>query len=165
MATQTVNIFNFSSEAQIDNWQIVNDGVMGGLSDSSFQLNQEGYGKFSGHVSLENNGGFASVRLPTVIKLENKKQEIVLKIKGDGKTYQCRLKSSRSQSESYVHEFNTTGEWQTIKLTLNDFYPQYRGRKLNASNFDFKKIELFGFLIANKKEESFNLLIDSIELK
>jgi hypothetical protein len=165
MASQTISIFNFSSETSIDNWQIVNDGVMGGLSDSSIKLTEEGYGSFSGHVSLENNGGFASVRLPTDIKVENKKQEIVLKIKGDGKTYQCRLKGSRNQSESYVYEFSTSGGWQTIKLTVNDFYPQYRGRKLNAPNFDFEKIALFGFLIANKKEEDFKLLIDSIELK
>lgn len=165
MTTQMNNLFNFSSEAPINNWQIVSDGVMGGLSDSSIQLTKEGFGKFSGHVSLENNGGFTSVRLPSDVNVEKNEQEIVLKIKGDGKTYQCRLQGSKSQSESYVHEFNTTGEWQTIKLKLKDFYPQYRGRKLKAPNFDFDKIKLFGFLISNKKEEDFTLLIDFIELK
>ena len=165
MATQTINIFNFSPECKIDNWQTVNDGVMGGVSNSSIVLTEEGYGVFSGHVSLANNGGFASVQLPTNINVKNSKQEIILKVKGDEKTYQCRLKGARNQSESYVHEFKTTGKWQTVRLTLNDFYPKYRGRKLNAPNFNFEKIARFGFLIANKKEEDFNLLIDSVELK
>jgi NADH dehydrogenase [ubiquinone] 1 alpha subcomplex assembly factor 1 len=165
MASQMISIFNFSSEAKIDKWQIVNDGVMGGLSTSTIQLSEEGHGRFAGHVSLENNGGFASLRFPCIVEVENHEQEIILKIKGDGKTYQCRLKGSKSQSESYVHEFNTTGEWQTIKLKLKDFYPQYRGRKLERPNFNFDNIELFGFLISNKKEEGFQLLIDSIELK
>lgn len=164
MATQIVSIFNFSTESEIDKWQIINDGVMGGLSNSSIQLTDKGHGKFAGHVTLENNGGFASVRIPCDVKTENNKQEIVLKVKGDGKTYQCRLKCARSQSESYVHEFKTSGEWQTIKLKLKDFYPQYRGRKLNGSNFNFENIKLFGFLISNKKEEDFELLIDSIDL-
>lgn len=164
MATPTVSIFNFSTESEIDKWQIVNDGVMGGLSNSSIQNTEEGHGKFAGHVSLENNGGFASVRLPTDIQVKNDQQEIILKLKGDGKTYQCRLKGDRSQSESYVHEFITNGEWQTIKLKLKDFYPQYRGRKLNGSNFNFENIKLFGFLISIKKEEDFKLLIDSIDL-
>jgi len=164
MATPTVSIFNFSSESEIDKWQIVNDGVMGGVSKSSLELTENGHGAFTGHASLENNGGFASVRLPCDVKVENNKQEIVLKIKGDAKTYQCRLKGDRSQSESYVHEFTTTGEWQTIRLKLKDFHPQYRGRKLNGSNFNFENIKLFGFLISNKKEEDFELLIDSIYL-
>ena len=165
MTAQTISIFDFSSNVSIDKWQIVNDGVMGGLSNSSIQLTEEGHGKFAGHVTLENNGGFASVRLPTDIQVENDKQEIILKVKGDGKTYQCRLKGSRSQSETYVHEFTTSGEWQTIKLKLGDFYPQFRGRKLDRPNFNFDHIKLFGFLIANKREEDFKLLIDSVEFK
>lgn len=165
MAAQTINIFDFSSKATIDQWQIVNDGVMGGLSKSSIQLSKEGHGKFAGHVSLENNGGFASIRLPTDVEVENDQQEIILNVKGDGKNYQCRLKESRNQSESYVYEFSTNGEWQIIKIKLNKFAPQYRGRKLNRPNFNFDKIKLFGFLISNKKEEDFELLVDSIELK
>lgn len=164
MATPTISIFNFSTESEIDKWQIVNDDVMGGVSNSSLELTEKGHGEFTGHISLENNGGFASVRLPCDVKTENNKQEIVLKVKGDGKTYQCRLKGDRNQSESYVHEFTTNGEWQTIKLKLKDFYPQYRGRKLDAPNFNFENIKLFGFLISNKKEEDFTLLIDSVDL-
>ena len=50
------------SNASAAGWQIVNDSVMGGISRSTLQLHEDGYALFSGTVSLENNGGFASVR-------------------------------------------------------------------------------------------------------
>jgi hypothetical protein len=75
------------------------------------------------------------------------------------------LKGSISQSESYVHQFSTSGEWENIKLEISEFYPQYRGRKLNIPNFNFASIEQLSFLIANKQDENFELLIDWIGLE
>ena len=51
-----------SKKIGIDNWGIVNDGVMGGISQSNIYLNEENNIIFAGNVSLENNGGFASIR-------------------------------------------------------------------------------------------------------
>ncbi|PWH87135.1 CIA30 family protein [Brumimicrobium oceani] len=164
MSGGTINIFNFSEEAPIKNWRIVNDGVMGGLSQSSIEMTKENHGIFSGSVSLENNGGFASVQLPTDIDLEKSNSKVVLRINGDGKSYQCRLKGSSNQRESYVQVFETNGEWQTIELLIKDFYPQFRGRKLDIPNFNFDRIEQFSFLIANGKAEDFELLIDYIDI-
>jgi len=55
-------LFDFTKESNIQNWSVVNDGVMGGLSKGNFSVNDKGDGFFTGHVSLENNGGFSSVR-------------------------------------------------------------------------------------------------------
>lgn len=158
-------IYTFSTQSNIKEWRVVNDGVMGGISKSSLVLTDTGNGKFSGHVSLANYGGFASIQLNTSIKLVDEKKFIVLRIKGDGKRYEFRLKGLNSQSESYVHQFSTSGKWENIKLALNEFYPQYRGSKLNIPNFNFKSIEQLSFLIANKQEEDFELLIDWIGLE
>ena len=158
-------IYNFSTQSNIKEWRIVNDGVMGGISKSSFVLTDAGHGQFSGHVSLANNGGFASTQLNTTIKLVEEKTFVVLRVKGDGKNYEFRLKGSISQSESYVHQFSTSGEWENIKLEISEFYPQYRGRKLNTPNFNFASIEQLSFLIANKQDENFELLIDWIGLE
>jgi len=165
MPTENTVIYDFSKTNTAQKWQIVNDGVMGGLSKSTISLTETGHGKFEGHVSLANNGGFASVRLLTGIQIQPKQHQIVLKVKGDGKSYQFRLKGSKSQRESYVQEFETNGEWQSITLELSKFAPQFRGRKLDYPNFNFSTIEEVRFLIANKKEEEFTLLIDSIILK
>lgn len=158
-------IYTFSSQTNIREWLIVNDGVMGGISKSSLVLTNAGHGRFSGHVSMANNGGFASIQLNKTIKLAEEKKFIVLRIKGDGKRYEFRLKGNISQSQSYVQQFDTSGEWENIKLEISKFYPQYRGRKLNIPNFNFKNIEELSFLIANKQEEDFELLIDWIGLE
>jgi NADH dehydrogenase [ubiquinone] 1 alpha subcomplex assembly factor 1 len=158
-------IYSFTTKTTVNEWRIVNDGVMGGISKSSLMLTDDGYGKFSGHVSLANNGGFASIQLNTSVKLSEEKKFIVLRFKGDGKAYEFRLKGEISQSESYVYQFTTSGEWENIKLPLGEFYPQFRGRKLNYPNFNFNTIEQVSFLIANKQEEDFKLLIDWIGLE
>lgn len=158
-------IYTFSSHTNIREWRIVNDGVMGGVSKSSLLLTDGGHGQFSGHVSLANNGGFASIQLNTAVELEEEKKFIVLRVKGDGKRYEFRLTGEISQSESYVHQFATTGEWEIIRLAISEFYPQFRGRRLNIPNFNFKSIGQMSFLIANKQEEDFVLLIDWIGLE
>jgi NADH dehydrogenase [ubiquinone] 1 alpha subcomplex assembly factor 1 len=158
-------IYTFSTQKNIKEWRIVNDGVMGGISKSYLALTDANYGQFSGHVSLANNGGFASMQLNTAIELGEERECIVLRIKGDGKRYEFRLKGEISQSESYVHQFATSGEWENIKLPIREFYPQFRGRKLNIPNFNFNTIEQMSFLIANKQEEDFEILIDWIGLE
>ena len=163
--TNTDEIYKFTTSTKVNEWRIVNDGVMGGISKSSLILNDFGNGQFMGHVSLANNGGFASIQLNKTINLADEKKFILLRIKGDGKSYEFRLKSQISQSESYVHQFTTTGEWEIIKLPMSEFYPQFFGRKLNKPNFNFKSIEQLSFLIANKQEEDFSLLIDWIGLE
>ncbi len=163
--TNMKEIYEFTTQTKVKEWRVVNDGVMGGISKSSLALTEDGYGQFSGHVSLENNGGFASIQLDKIIKLAEEKKFIILRVKGDGKAYEFRLKGEISQSESYVQQFITSGEWETIKLPISDFYPQFRGRKLNIPNFNFKNIEQVSFLIANKQDEDFKLLIDWIDLE
>ncbi len=49
------------AEAEQRRWYAVDDGVMGGVSQSGFRVDA-GAGCFGGEVSLENGGGFASVR-------------------------------------------------------------------------------------------------------
>ena len=106
-------IYTFSTETNVKEWRIANDGVMGGISKSSVVLTDAGQGQFSGNVSLANNGGFASIQLNKTIKLPEEKKFIVLRVKGDGKRYEFRMKGKTSQPESYVHQFATSGEWET----------------------------------------------------
>lgn len=164
MQPTTNEVYKFTAATKVNEWRIVNDGVMGGVSKSSLGLTVLGYGQFFGHVSLANNGGFASIQLNQSIKLTDEIKYVLLRVKGDGKAYEFRLKSQLSQPESYVHQFITTGDWEIIKLPINDFYPQYFGRKLNRPNFNFSSIAQLSFLISNKQEEDFRLLIDWIGL-
>lgn len=158
-------IFDFSKESGSDNWIIVDDVVMGGRSSGSFKLSADGHGVFEGGISLENNGGFSSVRYRPEKVLTNGHTKISIKLKGDGKNYQFRIKSNSGDYYSYISTFLTSGEWQEIEIPLNDMYPSFRGRRLNQPNFSNDYIEEITFLIGNKKQERFKLLIDKIELK
>ena len=158
-------IFNFNKNSSISNWIVVDDVVMGGKSNGNFLLNKDGKGIFFGKISLDNNGGFSSVRYGFNKLNIEKFKSIVLKIKGDGKNYQFRIKHKSSDYASYITSFSSSGEWQEIEIPLNSMYPSFRGRKLDEPNFFHKSIEEVTFLIANKKNEEFILLIDKIELR
>jgi hypothetical protein len=74
------------------------------------------------------------------------------------------VKSKAADYYSYITTFSTSGDWETIQINLKDLYPSFRGNKLSKDNFNDPSIEEISFLIANKKNESFKLLIDKIEL-
>ena len=158
-------IFEFTSESDIKNWNVIDDIVMGGKSSGSFKLTTDGYGVFKGNVSLENNGGFSSVKYKFPNILIDNKSKISFKVKGDGKDYQFRIKENSSDRHSYISLFSTTGDWQEIEIPLNNFYPSFRGKTLDIPNFSKQHIEEISFLISNKHEENFKLLIKKIELK
>lgn len=158
-------IYNFETNQNLKDWNIVNDGVMGGLSESSIQLNKKGNAVFSGEISLENNGGFASVRHQTEIENVQNYQYVNLKVKGESSTYQFRIKKNKAEEvHSYVKEFEVTSEWKTLRLKLSDFHPKYRGRRLNLPNFNADIIQEIAILIGNKKVEKFQIEIDKIYL-
>ncbi|MCX2719992.1 CIA30 family protein [Lentiprolixibacter aurantiacus] len=161
----TLTLYDFNKTSNIADWLVVNDGVMGGLSRGTMELSTDGHGVFRGKLSLENNGGFSSIRHSFSTKKVSDFDHIRLKVKGDGKRYQLRIKSRRSQYYSYVAYFETNGEWETISVPIREMYPVFRGNRLNQPNYEGVQIEEIGILIANKKAEAFRLEIDSIYLQ
>ena len=160
-----MNLSIFDIKSNVSSWKTINDGVMGGISSSSFTLNDAGIGIFSGKVSLENNGGFAMVQLHFSSKNVSEFTKVILKVKGDGKTYQFRIKRDSIDKHSYVAPFSTTSNWSIIEIPFNSMYPAFRGAILNLPNYSGEQMEHVAFLIGNKKEETFQLEIESIELK
>ncbi len=158
-------IFDFNLETNISDWIVVNDGVMGGVSKGQIGLNEKGDGVFSGNVSLENNGGFSSVRYRNVWSSLNDYTSFVIRLKGDGKSYQFRAKAQSSDFFSYRKTFSTTGEWQEVIVPFNEMTPVFRGRVLNQPTLKGDQLSEVGFLIGNKKQENFQLIIDKIILK
>lgn len=163
--TNSFVIFDFNKKSDLSNWYVVDDGVMGGRSVGEFYLSTNGDGFFYGNISLENNGGFSSVRYPFEKTNIQAYSKFVLRVKGDGKQYQFRAKTNSTDYYSYITYISTSEDWQTIEIPFNELYPSFRGRKLNQANFAGESIEEIGFLFGNKKAESFHLEIDKIEIK
>ena len=158
-------IFDFKNESDIANWYVVNDGVMGGLSEGSITMSNSGNALYSGTVRTENNGGFSSLRYGFEAKDVSKYGAVKLKVKGDGKSYQFRIKADRSTRYSYSNSFKTSGEWETITLVLPSFFPSFRGNQLDKPNYSGDTMEEIAILIGNNTKESFSLEIEKIYLE
>ena len=157
-------IFDFNPSSSLRSWYSVDDGVMGGISSGSLKISDQGHGLFEGNISLDYNGGFSSVRYRFDEIRVDPESKVIIKLKGDGKKYQFRVKHNFRAYYSYIFQFETSGEWEEIVIPLEEMYPSFRGRKLDLPDFDHQQIEEITLLIGNKKEEDFQLLIDKIEV-
>lgn len=153
-------LFDFAQRTNAT-WQVVNDDVMGGVSTSRFELTN-GVAVFSGTVSLENNGGFASVRtLPARFDLGDT-SEFLLRVRGDGRRYKFTARTdARSDGPLYQVVFTThKDEWQEVRLPLKDFVPTFRGRTLiGEPPLSAAKVSSVGFLISDQQAGPFRLEI------
>lgn len=152
----------FTGEADEPEWGAVNDGVMGGLSKGGAVV-KEGELHFSGTLSLENNGGFSSVRTKDRAFDLSGTKEMILKVKGDGRSYQLRLSTDarhRGSRISYGGEFATTaGEWVEVRVPFEKLEPSHHGNKLAGPPLDLSKVEEIGLLIGDSREGEFALTV------
>ena len=159
----TMPLFDFTTATPATAWKVEDDVVMGGRSEGHFDFTEAGYGRFYGEVSLENNGGFSSVEhvFDEPRSLEGKRK-FVLRVRGDGKDYNFRVQRP-GQRHSYRMTFSTTGEWQTVEVPFAAMEATFRGETPDVAPFTGEPIRSIRFLIGNKKEQQFELLIDWIE--
>jgi monofunctional biosynthetic peptidoglycan transglycosylase len=159
-------LVDFNSEDERRNWRIINDGVMGGLSRSELSVKSESIAVFRGTISLENRGGFASVRTyPNDYNLSGF-DGLAVRVKGDGKRYQLRVRMDNEfDGITYKAGFQTTpDQWMTVHMGFAEFAPSFHGRLVtDAPRLTPNKIRQIGFLIADKQEGPFQLEIDWIK--
>jgi len=158
--SQSIDLINPQEEVGIDSWNIVNDNVMGGISNSDLYITKENNLMFYGNVSLKNNGGFASSRLRfNKGKLKDVKA-FQLRVKGDGKIYKFRLRENY-RSSNYSTNFETkSGTWTNIKILVSDLNPMFMGYySRNAKKLEIDKISSLGFQISDKQQGEFKLEI------
>lgn len=158
-------LYDFSSDTSMDDWEVEDDVVMGGRSDGHLALSEEGHGVFHGVVSLENNGGFSSVQRYFEPIDVSAYSTAVLRVKGDGKRYQFRVMSHIDERASYIHHFETSGEWETVEIPLADMVPMHHGDRLDQPNYPGEQLAHIRFLIGNGEAETFRLEIDRIALR
>ena len=155
-----VPLFAFVSPDAAAVWQAVNDGVMGGVSDGRFRITERQTLEFYGTLSLENNGGFASVRSrPRTLGLQTG-DTLVARVRGDGREYQLNLYTAdRMMAFSYRAPVKTrTGEWLEVRIPLDAFEATSFGRMIRgAGPVDPRSVTAVGFLLAEKTAGPFTL--------
>jgi len=156
-------IIDFSAPHDRDIWETINDVVMGGLSESGVSITENRTALFQGVVSLENNGGFSSMRThPGKFDLSGYRG-LMIRVKGDGKDYRLRLRTdSGHDGIAYQAHFSTEKDrWITARLPFDAFIPVFRGRVINdAPELNVSGIERIGFMIADKQAGPFRLEIE-----
>ena len=155
-----------SSEAESLGWRVVDDGVMGGRSKGSIKVSDDGILTFSGKLSLENNGGFSSLRTERLKMNLAEADGLVARVKGDGRTYQMRFNTEarfRGMEVSFKADFKTKkDEWIEVKVPFEQFKGSFRGMSLSKEKFDPGKISRVGLLLGDKKQGPFELQVDWI---
>jgi monofunctional biosynthetic peptidoglycan transglycosylase len=161
---QNMQKIAFTDSSEVENWVIINDTVMGGRSRASLNIDND-HLVFSGYLSLDNNGGFASIRRVYDNRIWLPDNPLQINILGDGRSYQLRLRTNRQMDGvAYVATFQTiAGEAQSVTFELSDFTPQFRGRFVRgAPDLSFDDITQLGFMQAEKAPGEFSLQVLSI---
>lgn len=168
MSTQSDSVrtlFRFEDRKSGNRWVAINDNVMGGISDGEAAITEDSCLLFKGWLSLENNGGFASIRTLFADFDLSGFTGIRIRVKGDGRLYQFRLRlDSDMDGIAYKREFQTVANsWMEIDMPFESFQASYRGRVLHdADPLVAADIRQMGFLISDKIEGEFRLLVDQI---
>lgn len=150
--------------ADLSNWRLIADGVMGGVSSGSLQTlryRDRDCLHMHGKVSTANNGGFIQMSHqlgsnsgfdPAACK------RLQLAVAGNGEQYNIHLRSSELTHpwESYRYTFSTTPEWQEIELSLTQFEPHRTDIPLNVA-----KLQRIG-LVAIGRDFTADLYLHSL---
>ena len=150
----------------VDGWYVVNDGVMGGRSSSEMRHEEGDIAVFEGNLSLENNGGFASVRTEIAAGTLAGATALILRVRGDGKRYQLRLRMGRNfDGVAYGASFETTAnQWTTVDLPFEAFRPTLRGFvPRNAWPLDPAQVRQIGIMLTDKQVGPFRLEVAGLD--
>ncbi len=157
---------HFDSVASVAQWSSINDAVMGGRSSSHLRLSEQGHAVFEGCVSLENGGGFASIRANITALAKHGIVGYRLTVLGDGKRYKLSLRTDDVfNGVNYQAAFwPAPGHWSTVDLALKEFTATYRGRQItHAAPLDPSQVRQVGWMIADRQEGCFRLGIERVQ--
>ncbi len=161
-------LFRFESAASVADWSAVDDRVMGGVSRSQMRHDPDGHAVFEGEVSLENNGGFASVRSRPLDLAAAGAAACVIEVRGDGKRYKLNLRTDDAfDGVNYQAVFEPpAGVWTLMRLPLSAFRPSFRGRSVpGAPPLDPARLRQIGLMIAERQAGPFALAVHSIRME
>lgn len=153
-------VADFSDAAAAKKWLSVNDNVMGGVSEGGFRITDDKTLEFAGKISLDNHGGFASIRTRSDDLGLDGYDTIALRVKGDGRTYYLDLRTSTLfAAASYRAPLKTQKDsWQEVRIPLRDFeYSAFGQRIANSEPLRANKIKSVGFTLYDKQSGPFLL--------
>jgi hypothetical protein len=174
-AIPTDAIVSFPDASSVAAWRNVDDSVMGGVSASrSSWVTSEGRGamEFTGDLSTENNGGFASTlsRVDTGLGMRAAgARALGVRAYGDGRTYLLQLRAGPSGADRWISRFtppggDTGGSSVNVELPLASFEPvnQFLRPVDPMAALDPASISQIGIYVLDGQVGQFLLVLESI---
>lgn len=168
MLQQDTYKIDFGATKKGNSWSVVNDGVMGGLSRGSMKLTENSI-LFRGDISLDNNGGFSSLRRSFSEFDISNFNDIQIRYRSTGISLALTFAVSRRW---YVPNYKvsldgTSSKWKTTTIKLTDFKKHYIGKAMNEQleKEALKEIIRIGLITDEKKYGSFEFEVDYIKFK
>ena len=161
-------LVDFGDKQNSSGWNVVNDGVMGGRSVGKARLTDDGVMNFSGTLSLDNNGGFSSIRSGPIDVQMDIEDGFRVRLKGDGRTYIFNLyPKTRRMAFSYRADLpSVAGQWTEVFVPLKTFVPTSFGRRVQGGGvLTPDQISRIGFMLSDKKPGDFNLEIEWVKVE
>ena len=168
-------IISFPDASSVAAWRNVDDSVMGGVSAStSSWVSSGGRGamEFTGDLSTDNNGGFASTLSRADKDLGMRasgSRALGLRAFGDGRTYLLLLQAGPSGADRWISRFtppagDSSGAAANIELPLASFEPVNRFLQPVAAQaeLDPATISQIGVYVLDGQVGSFRLVLESI---
>ena len=145
------------AENGVQEWRVVTDGVMGGVSRAAM-LEDQSQGRsclrLRGQVSLENNGGFVQISrdLADIAGGDfSGYHGLELEVAGNGETYNLHLKTADLWFpwQSFRASFDASPEWRTIRIPFERFEP-YR----TSDELDLRGLRRIGIVAIGRAFEA-----------
>jgi hypothetical protein len=153
----------FSFDADAEPWTVQNDGVMGGNSEGDVTT-KDGVLTFTGTVVTEG-GGFTSVLTDRRVDLSGT-DGLALRVRGGGRTFEVEVddgtRDRRGRQVSRRATFDTSSEWQTVRVPWSAFESSVFGEPHDAEPLDPADVQAFGLYIIDGNDGPFRLEVDAI---
>jgi len=158
----------FDGEAESDRWRIIGDRLMLGRSDGVVNSTEDGI-EFSGTVRRNIGGGWCSARRELEAPLDlSDCGEIVLRVRGDGRTYGFDLRDSAELDGTYWEAVIAppAGEWAEIALRPEQFHPLRRGSPASTKEkLDWRSIQSLAIVVAKGQTGAYAVEVDAVEFR
>ncbi len=162
---EEILLTDFGSGSADFGWYVVNDNVMGGRSEGTFE-EQQGTLIFTGNTNTRG-GGFSSIRTRPMQADLSRYAGIRLHVRGDGRRYTWRLTTTarwRGRQVAYWADFETReGSWTMVDIPFSRFVPRFRGYELDGPALDPGKITGMGLMIYDRQDGPFELHVASVQ--
>ena len=160
-------LFDFANPDAADGWNVTNDTVMGGVSSGELAWS-DAVMVFTGELSLDNNGGFASIRSPRI----DPQQAVTwansvglgLEIDGDGRTWTVEVRTD-DDSGGWISPIATLPDGSTDEeLPWASFVPvtRFLDPRETDERLDPSQIVTVAFYLVDGIEGPFRLGVRSI---